>query len=299
MKTNNQVGKVKEQAIHEGHRERMRTAVENDPDLMSFSDFQTLELVLSYLIPRKDTNPIAHALINEFGSLYNVFQAPRQSLYNIRGMTNTAASFISTFYSIMRKSESSRQKKKDRLAMVQDVVEMMAPNFIGREEERIYCITLDINDVIKRISFVSDGFIDTVNLNYNRILSIATQYAAKKIIVAHNHPSGNLDPSPEDDSITRTLFVLLANSNIILSDHIIFNNDGNYYSFFEHGVLDDLAAEMMGGSEYMHEVRKKRTAGVYIFDKKDEASTDPEYKQRTYSEAQKRLMEMLEEKFSK
>ena len=277
-------------SIHDGHRKRMREAAENDTDLSSFSDFQTLELVLSFLIPRRDTNPIAHALINEFGSLYNVFQAPKQSLYEISGMTETAASFISLFYSILRKSEMSRHSRRTKLAMVRDVVEVMGPNFIGREEERVYCVTLDINDNIKRITLVSDGYIDTVDLNLNRILAVATQQSAKKIIIAHNHPSGNPEPSEQDKIVTRTLFVLLANANIILSDHVIFNNDGNYYSFFEQGTLDDLAAEVLGGAEHMKEVRQRRISGMYIFDKKDEQVVN-----QNDADRQERLMKMIEE----
>lgn len=294
-KTKNETKKVQEKAIHEGHRERLREAAENDPDLQTFSEYQTLELVLSYLIPRKDTNPIAHALISEFGSLYNVFHASKQALFAISGMTNTAASFISSFYSILRKSEISRCRKGMRLAMVKDVVKFMSPNFIGREEERIYCVMLDINDNIKRITFVGTGFVDSVSLNYNRIMALATQFSAKKIIIAHNHPSGNLEPSEQDKSITRTLFVLLANANIILSDHIIFNNDGNYFSFFENGTLDDLAVAILGGDpvETLKEVRQRRNSGFYIFDKKDGSLDDGP---NSYPGAQERLMKLLEDK---
>lgn len=278
MKKTNEDAKKKDGNMHEGHRARLRAAVENDPDMATFSEYQTLELILSYLIPRRDTNPIAHELIQEFGTLYNVFQASKEELFAIKGMTNTAASFISSFYSIMRKSEASRLKSNGKLTMVKDVVKLLGPNFIGRDEERVYCITLDLNDNIKNVTLIGDGSVDSVSLNNNKILVLVTRFKAKKVIIAHNHPAGAMCPSLQDIEATRSLFVLLAGANAILSDHIIFNNDGEYYSFFEHGLLDDLSIEIMGGNKKIEdkakELRSKRAAGIYIFEPK---AKDPDY----------------------
>lgn len=86
-----------EKQLHEGHRARLRQSAKQDEELTSFSEFQVLEYFLSFIIPRKDTNPIAHALIEAFGSLYGVFQATEEELYSINGMTQNAACFIADF----------------------------------------------------------------------------------------------------------------------------------------------------------------------------------------------------------
>ena len=97
---------------HDGHRARLRQAADLDPDLTTFSEYQTLEYLLSFVIPRKDTNSIAHNLIDEFGSLNGVLHASRQELFEIPNMTNNAAAFLANFYSFVRKSEQSKSKAK-------------------------------------------------------------------------------------------------------------------------------------------------------------------------------------------
>lgn len=96
-----------EKQLHEGHRARLRQSAKQDEELTSFSEFQVLEYFLSFIIPRKDTNPIAHALIEAFGSLYGVFQATEEELYSIKCMTQNAACFIADFLPISRKIQCS------------------------------------------------------------------------------------------------------------------------------------------------------------------------------------------------
>lgn len=80
--------------IHGGHRERLRESAKRDGELDSFSDVELLEMLLSYFVPRKDTNPIAHALLDRFGTLLAVLRAPRDELYKITSMTRRAADII-------------------------------------------------------------------------------------------------------------------------------------------------------------------------------------------------------------
>lgn len=82
---------VKPRGIHGGHRRRLRAAARSDRDLDSFSDIEILETLLSFVIPQRNTNPIAHSLLDRFGSLLGVFRARRDELYEVSGMTRTAA----------------------------------------------------------------------------------------------------------------------------------------------------------------------------------------------------------------
>ncbi len=253
---------------HEGHRERLRKAAENDPDLMTFSDFQTLEYLLSFVIPRKDTNPIAHTLINMFGSLNGVLHASKFDLIEAPNMTKNAATLLSSFYAIYRKAELSRQKPKVVVTNVKQAIEALSPYFIERPEEHAYCMAMDINDRVLQIAPISEGLSDFTTLDYNRIVSLVTRVKAKKIIIAHNHPSGSLTPSQQDYEATKALFYILQTINTILSDHIIFTNEGQF-SFYDAGMLDELLLntdKIFGVNNCENTLENCRAKGVYMYE---------------------------------
>ncbi|MCH5163975.1 MAG: hypothetical protein J1F36_03075 [Clostridiales bacterium] len=257
-------------SVHEGHRARLREAAEKDPELMSFSEFQTLEYLLSFVIPRKDTNPIAHDLIREFGTLNGVLRATKQELYDVPNMTENAAALLSCFYAIVRKSELSRQKPKPLVSNVQEAVNILSPYFIGRSEERSYCMALDINDRVLLVAPISEGLVDFTTLSNNRVVSIVTRTKAKKIIIAHNHPGGSLQPSQQDIKATKSLFMILQTINAVLSDHIIFTDDG-HFSFYENGWLDNLLlmSDAIYGTKTSDELQTRRQKGIYMFERKE------------------------------
>lgn len=253
---------------HEGHRQRLREAAEKDPDLMSFSDFQTLEFLLSFVIPRKDTNPIAHTLIDMFGSLNGVFHASKYDLLEAPNMTNTAATLISNYYAIYRKSELSKQKPKAIVSNVKQAIEVLSPYFIGRQEEHAYCMTMDLNDRVLQVAPISEGLVDFTTLDNNKIVSLVTRTKAKKLIIAHNHPSGTLLPSQQDRDATKALFYILQTIDTYLTDHIIFTDNGQF-SFFDAGLLDELllnTEKFYGIKTNANLLQTRRAKGIYIYD---------------------------------
>lgn len=259
-----------EKQLHEGHRARLRQSAKQDEELTSFSEFQVLEYFLSFIIPRKDTNPIAHALIEAFGSLYGVFQATEEELYSIKGMTQNAACFIADFLPISRKIQCSCFASQKYVSRLSDAVNVLRPYFYGRNSEFIYCLALDLNDRLLQICKISDGEADSVVINNNKILTLVTRTKAKKIILAHNHPAGNIKPSDSDLQATRMLNVLLAGVNARLSDHIIFSGD-EYFSFYESDLLACFSDD---NSHYANEQRrKKRSEGIYMEDEKPSEET--------------------------
>ena len=255
--------------VHDGHRARMRKASELDPELVSFSDYQTLEFILSFLIPRKDTNKIAHDLIDIFGSLNAVFHASTTELRTVKNMTETAACFLSHFNAFMRKSEMSRHLPKPYMRKVTEAVEILRPYFYERNAERVYCAALDQNSRVLQIVFISEGLADIAELNNDRIFSLITRTKAKKVILAHNHPAGSLEPSDNDVALTQTLFTMLPTLGAVLSDHIIFSEYG-YFSFYEEHVLDRFAlnVDRIYGSNIFSEMRMRKTSGQYVLEPK-------------------------------
>lgn len=263
--------------LHDGHRIRMRRASEADPDLTSFSDYQTLEFILSFLIPRRDTNKIAHNLIDTFGSLNAVFQASTDELFAAKGMTENAACFLSHFNSFMRKSEMSRRKPKPILKTVEDAVEVLWPYFYERNEERVYCAALDQNDKALQIVLVSEGLGNNVTINNNKIFALVTRTKAKKLVIAHNHPAGFVMPSDEDVGVTKMLFTMLPSLGAVLSDHIIFT-DSEYFSFYNEHILDKFAEGMdnIFGYEAFKEMRFRRFSNQYVLEPKMAEPKDTE-----------------------
>lgn len=270
--------------IHEGHRERLRVAADGDPELATFSEYQTLEYLLSFVIPRKDTNPIAHNLIDTFGSLNGVLRASRYDLKEIPNMTNNAAAFLSSYYAIYRKAEISRQKPKPIVSTVKQAIEILAPYFIERPEEHVFCMVMDINDRVLQVVSIGEGLSDFTAVDNNKILSLVTRTKAKKIIIAHNHPGGSLQPSQQDCDTTKTLFYVLQTINTYLADHIIFTDD-KWFSFYDSGLFDDilLSTDTIYGVDYCHRhLHTRRSKGIYMYESnmlnKDDAESDNESK---------------------
>lgn len=247
---------------HDGHRERLRQAAYADPDLSSFSDIQTLEFILSFTIPRKDTNEIAHELLERFGSLDAVFKASPAELYEVSNMTINSAYLIAYFFAIYRKILASKAKETRTMTSFAEAKIVLAPYFADLPIENVFMATLDINNKVLSIVKVNSGYVDSSPFDIARVVSIATSIKAKKIIVAHNHPGGNPRPSDQDRTLTSVLYMTLSAMNIELADHLIFAGDSTY-SFFIHGNFDG-NAERVYTRETCIALEKCRQQGIYL-----------------------------------
>jgi len=120
--------------IHDGHRERMRNSFRKD-GLAGFNAISALELLLSYAIPRRDTNPVAHALLERFGSLQEVFDASEEELCEVEGVGTSAAVLIRLIPQIMRKSAVDRASEKRYIMNTRDARDFLAPYFLYERNE--------------------------------------------------------------------------------------------------------------------------------------------------------------------
>lgn len=224
---------------HEGHRQRLREKVDLDPELNIMHDHELLELLLSFVIPRKDTNVIAHDLIDKFGSLDSVFMATPKELLTIKNMTVSAAYLVATQLPIARRAMRSVDKAlKDRENYsVLEALDHMHSYFYARKTECFVFSVFDGNyKCIK--TFKQEGTQASDIVVYTSdILMSALREGAAYVIVAHNHPGGNLSPSDEDIMLTHQIFDALANMNIQLSDHVIFTHTA-FFSFNNNGLIE-------------------------------------------------------------
>ena len=217
--------------IHDGHRERLRKKFLNF-DLETFEEHEVLELLLSYAIPRRDINKIGHDLINNFGSLSDVFDARIEDLCQIKGISEYSATLIKLMPSLFRKYETNKLSEKDKYLNSADLIaEYVTRHFKGLTEEKLYALYLDEKCKALGFELISDGTKNMATVNNSVIVGNAYKYNSTRIVLVHNHPSNILAPSRADINATITLGELLDKLGIVIVDHIIVGSGSDYFSF--------------------------------------------------------------------
>ena len=222
-------------SVHEGHRQRMRRQLKTS-GMDSLSDVQVLEVLLYYAIPRADTNPIAHRLLDRFGSLSGVLEAAPDELLNIEGMGDAAAQLISLIPQLERRHFIDRSGKASILNSTSKCGQYLVPFFHGEQEEVVYLLCLDAKCKAICCVPVHRGSITAASISVRKIVQTALNQNAASVVLAHNHPSGYALPSPEDLDTTRTLQTALQAVGIVLADHIIVADD-DFVSLADDGYL--------------------------------------------------------------
>lgn len=223
-------------SIHSKHRERLKKKF----ILYGLDVFETheiLELILFYAIPRKDTNLIAHELLNRFGTIHGVFEAPISSLKQINGIGREAACFIKLLLNFVRIYTSSKNFEVNKFNSREELNERITLQFIGRYDEFIAIILTDMKNKLVYEGIVSQGSCNSVEIHIRKIIELIALYNASGIIFAHNHPSGLAIPSREDIETTKQLQQIFEIMNVKFIDHVIVADD-DYISLRECNLED-------------------------------------------------------------
>ncbi len=216
---------------HEKHRERVRENFMKN-GLETFQPHNMLELLLFFSIPVKDTNEIAHNLINRFGSLSEVFDADYEKLLEVDGVGERSAMLIKLVPELFREYEKDKLNDKDvRLNSSELVAEYMSRYFKGLTEERLYLLCLDKNCKVLSVDLISEGTINATMINNRKIVESAILSKAASVILIHNHPSGVTAPSKNDINVTIDMADMLKSVGIRFSDHIIIGYGDDFFSF--------------------------------------------------------------------
>ena len=221
---------------YEGHRERLRKKYLQG-GYFAFHEYEVLELLLTYVIPRKDTKPIAKDLIEKFGSLDEVVTASIEELCSISGIKGNSAIFVKLLGDLSKNLYKGEIKKegiqlKDKNSLIRYLRSEIG--FSSREEFRV--IFLNNYNMLVGSETLFIGTIDKSAVYPREIVEKVLYYKAKGIIFAHNHPSGNLRPSKQDIQITEHMQEALDLIDVKLLEHIIITQDG-YFSFLEEGLI--------------------------------------------------------------
>jgi DNA repair protein RadC len=220
---------------HKGHRQRVKSrALATGID--SFEEHQILELLLFYAIPMKDTNLLAHALIDHYGSLAAVFDADPRDLCAQTGVTENTALLLSLLPALARRYQQGKLAPKTVLGSTTAAGEYARTLFTGRLNEAFYVICLDSQNRVNQASLLHEGTINEAPVYPRLIVETALRHQAASIILAHNHPGGSLAPSAADLAVTQRIKAATEAIAITVVDHIIVAGDG-YYSFAENRML--------------------------------------------------------------
>ena len=209
----------KKKNVHEGHRERMRNKYVNK-GIEVFEQHEILEMLLFYAIPRKNTNDIAHRLLEACGSLSAVFDAPIDILMQ-QGRSYNAAVLLHMIPDLSRAYQSDKFDNEEKIITDENIGKKMVHLFAGKNEECVYAFFLDAKGKEKYSGIISKGDASSAPLFSKDIVSIAARCKAVTVIIAHNHPSGVAFPSRADLEATADIADALDTIGIHLADHII------------------------------------------------------------------------------
>lgn len=223
--------------IHDGHREKMRQRFLKG-GLEAFAEHEALELLLYYAIPRRDTNPIAHALMERYGSLSAVLSAPVEDLQKVEGIGESAAILLDLIVPLYRKARIADAAQETVINSVEKAGAYLLECFTGEKNEVVYQLCLDRKGKLLACKRIEEGGVANAELNIRRVVENAILTSASEVILSHNHPSGLALPSKEDYAATRRVKAALHAIGVELADHIVVA-DGDFVSMVQSGYLDD------------------------------------------------------------
>lgn len=221
--------------IHDQHRQRLKDRFLRE-GLDGFQEHEALELLLFFSIPQKDTNELAHVLLNKFGALSGVFEASFQNLCEVPGVGAHTATLLTMMPGLLRRYYDRIDRKSYVLKGTEEIVGFLRPQFLGRTKEHFYLICENNLHQILFSDFLSEGEVNNVPVSVRTIMEICMSCRATGVILAHNHPGALALPSQEDLHVTQALATTLRPVGITLRDHIILD-DMDAISLRDSGYL--------------------------------------------------------------
>lgn len=224
-------------SVHKGHRERLKARF-LETGLDSFTDVQALELLLFYAIPQKDTNPIAHALLDRFGSLSQVLDAPLEALKKVPGISDHSASLLRLVTELARFYQVDSAQRTEVLTSLDACGRYLVPRFFGRKVETVFLLCLDAKCKVLCCREIGEGSVNAASISVRKVVEAALSANATSVVLAHNHPSGVALPSTDDVQTTRRIAAALSAVEVKLIDHIVVA-EGDFISMVQSGYRFD------------------------------------------------------------
>ncbi len=217
---------AKQKPHYLGHRERLRERfVSGGPDALP--DYELLELVLFRSLPRRDTKPIAKALIEKFGSFAEVISAERERLIEIKGIGDSVVIDLKLVQAAALRLSKGSILKKTALHSWSQLLDYCRASMAYKTTEQFRILFLDKKNFLIADEIQGEGTVDHTPVYIREVIKRALELSASSIILVHNHPSGDVTPSRADIDMTQQIIDAAEKLNIIVHDHIIVGRDGH------------------------------------------------------------------------
>lgn len=223
------------QLPHSGHRDRLRERFLKAPE--SLPDYELLEMFLFMAIPRRDVKPLAKTLLSQFGDLHTIMAASLTDLQGVDGVSDNTAIALKGMNELTLRLKRQEVMHKPLLNNWDRLMDYLHLAMAKEKREQIRILFMD-----KRNHLIADevqqiGTVDQSSLYPREVVKRALELSATALVLVHNHPSGDTDPSQDDIVMTQGVVDALRPIGIILHDHLIVGAKG-YYSFKSNGLID-------------------------------------------------------------
>lgn len=222
-------------ALHKGHRTRLKQRYVKS-GIESFQEHEILEMLLFFGIPFKDTNELAHELINEFGSLHNVLNAHPENLKKHKNMTGNSVILLKLVSDICKNNSLNQKSQPKKIKNIDDIKNLLKTKYYGIDREIVSLILLDNRNKFIDCMTLCEGSEYTSEVALGDIARIANTRNVSRIMLAHNHPN-NTGVSSDDVIATRKTYLYLKGINIELCQNFVVTNN---HVFCVNDVIDEL-----------------------------------------------------------
>ncbi len=233
---------MKEENAHKNHRQRLRAKVDKF-GLDVFAEHEILELMLTYAIPRKDTNSIAHNLLKHFGSISAVLEAPKQELIKVEGVGPECAIFFNVLYDFVDIYKKDKVNKKSYiLKNTQDCITFFREQYSIKKFECLVLAFLNAsNKVIKNVEFKGRNDCNII-FDLQDIINQISDKTIHSLVLFHTHPGGSAEPSDDDLKTTQSIINACLSRGIDFQEHLIFA-ESEHFSFRQAGLTDKMKSQ--------------------------------------------------------
>lgn len=219
----------------EGHRARLRNRLLT-AGADSIADYELLELVLFLALPRRDTKPIARAMMTRFGSFANAISAPLNELRSIDGMGEAGTAALKTVQAAALRLLRAEVQGRPVLGNWDQLMQYLTAVLSRERIEHFRILFLDNRNRLLADEAQARGTVNHTPVYPREVAKRALELHATALILVHNHPSGDPTPSRPDIEMTQEIKAALATLSVVLHDHIIVGN-GTWLSFRKEGLL--------------------------------------------------------------
>ena len=215
--------------VHDGHRSRMFEKFDKY-GFSAFNDHEKLELILFFSVPRRDTNELAHKLLNKFHSISGVLDASESELKEFPFITDRTVQLFSMIKETSALYKAEKIKEKTYLSTTDEIATYFQIFFANSSNEKFAVMSLNNKGKFLACDFIAEGDISSVGVSVRKVIERLLSTKATVAVLCHNHPGGIALPSGADVFITEELYKALKSINVELMDHIILSNEDDYVS---------------------------------------------------------------------